>query len=683
MILHNGSRVHIVGGGPGGSFLAIHLIRQARQAGKRLSVVIIDKKMVDPPGRAACGLKACNFCAGVISPALYNQMAAAHLRLPEDVVCQDFSHIWIHGLWKNFPLKVPSGQRLVSIFRGMLPQGRGTLPYGLDAFLLSCAVKEGAEQMAGMAREVRYNPSGRPVLRIEQAGGETSELESDFVCIAAGVNAGVGDNMTADPLFASYARLNPSFRPPKTRPALIFELKPGRAYLKKYMNRELYLIIAGNRHLHLEHGALVPKGDYLTVSLVGKSIDTLSSSDEAGRVIRQFMSLPHVRSILPGLTPEKWPVCCMCLPRMATGLSQSPFADRIALAGDAFGARLYRDGLYSAFTQSCALAAAAVNQGVDKETLTRSLADMTRWLETDNRYCRTVFMIVQKMLKSEILSRMLYQSFASEMKFRQQKVWPLGKILWQIGSGLADYQQVFKNLHSRPVLFSLFTGVYKTIRNMLTEWFFGLKWGDTGRYPTVVLREKRDYIKQSIQAPLGIRLAASPQMERMYAIKIRASADAIFRELGKFGEASSRFLRLRFVDVKRTKGQPNRKGSVVRYALRLFPISMDICLIRAIENRSLLYEPQELFTKNGVLLFDIAPTKDGNNRLVIYTAFDFKTGRTIHGRLFFKALRRLFPDYAHDVVWNHAVCTIKALSESAAASVDQKQGLVRQAVHHG
>jgi proline racemase len=35
----------------------------------------------------------------------------------------------------------------------------------------------------------------------------------------------------------------------------------------------------------------------------------------------------------------------------------------------------------------------------------------------------------------------------------------------------------------------------KTIRNILTERFFGLSWEDTGRYPTVILKEKRDYFE--------------------------------------------------------------------------------------------------------------------------------------------------------------------------------------------
>ena len=207
----------------------------------------------------------------------------------------------------------------------------------------------------------------------------------------------------------------------------------------------------------------------------------------------------------------------------------------------------------------------------------------------------------------------------------------------------------------------------KTIRNMLTERIFGLSWEDTGRYPTVILKEKRDYFRKSI-AQLGITLDSSPEMERMYAIKIRAPAHMIFQELGKFGEIGARFLSLRFLDVARISGPANTEGAVVRYRLKLLPIAMDIMLAKSIPDRTLLYEPGELFSTNGKLIFDIAPTKDGNSRLVIYTAFDFKRGRTPVTRLFWKLFKRIFPDYAHDVVWNHAICCIKRDAEKRAAS---------------
>jgi hypothetical protein len=179
----------------------------------------------------------------------------------------------------------------------------------------------------------------------------------------------------------------------------------------------------------------------------------------------------------------------------------------------------------------------------------------------------------------------------------------------------------------------------------------------------VILHEKREFFKRSIAAPLGIELPSIPDMERMYAIKIRASRERIFDELGKFGETDARFLKLRFVDVERIAGRRNQEGAVVRYKLKKFPLAMRIRLVRTIPGRSLYYEPDELFAKNGKLIFDVAPTRDGNNRLVIYTAFDFKKGRGLVGKSFWMLFKSLFPDFAHDVVWNHAICCVKGEAE--------------------
>jgi hypothetical protein len=260
---------------------------------------------------------------------------------------------------------------------------------------------------------------------------------------------------------------------------------------------------------------------------------------------------------------------------------------------------------------------------------------------------------------SPLLSRAIYQAFATEMKFKEMERWPLGNVLKKIGIGTSDYDKVFRELFTTPVVRSILTGAYKTARNILTELLFGINWEEYGRYPTVIVMEKRDYFKQSIAANLGITLDAEPEMERMYAIKIRASASEIFEELGKFGDPMGKFLRLRFVDVQRISGLPNLVGSVVRYSLRALPVSMDIRLVQCIPQKTLLYEPADLFTEGGRLIFDVTPTMDGNHRLVIYTAFNFKSGRDIVGRSFWRLFKRLFPDYAHDVVWNHAICCIK------------------------
>ncbi len=670
MRLQNGSKIVVLGGGPAGALFAIHLLGQSRQAGIDITVTIIDKKAVQPSGTLPCKLRGCNYCAGIISPRLHNALEISGIPLPEKLICEEFSHIWIHGLWKNFPLKLPPGQRMYSLFRGSLPHDRQDRTTGFDGFLLNQARTRGAAVIAGEAIDIQYAPSKKPFVTVATESRKRTEIESDFLAIATGIPPFKDTIADENPVFRAFRRINPGFTPPRVRPALIFELKPGRAYLKKYMNQEIYFIVSGSKKLSLDHISLVPKGDYLTVAMVGDRIDRASFPEEIQKIIQEFLSLSHCQTILPHITPHNTPVACSCTPFMVTAPAKGAICDRMAFVGDALGSRLYRDGIYSAFFGAEALAKTIIHSGVDKKSLSDGYEHIINWLNTDSHYAKRVIGCVQTVLKSPFLSRILYQTFATEMKNKSREQRPLGQALLDLGSGGTDYAHVYKNLIRISVLLSILRGAVKTIRNMLTEWFFGLSWEDTDRYPTVILKEKRDYFKKTIAEPLGITLDSSPEMERMYAIKIRAPARIIFQELGKFGETGARFLRLRFLDVTRISGPPNTVGAVVRYRLKRLPIAMDIRLARSIPDRTLLYEPGEVFSQNGKLIFDIASTKDGNSRLVIYTAFDFKRGRTAATRLFWKLFKKIFPGYAHDVVWNHAICCIKRDAEKSVKKVN-------------
>lgn len=506
--------------------------------------------------------------------------------------------------------------------------------------------------------EVSYSDSGMPAVKTKLASGDVMSIPASFIAVAPGVNARAGRDYSESTLIRSIHSINPDFIPAKLRKTIVFELKASREVLEKNLNNEVYFVEYGSRKLPLEHIALVPKGDHLTVAAIGKYIDRAMLPKETLKIIKQIVKLPQLKRILPDI--EHFPVACACTPRMTVSVAKKPYAAKLALIGDAVGSRLYKDGLYSAYLTASRLAHIVMQKGSDKRTLAREYGKTVKWLSRDNRFGKVVFRLIGLTFSAPFLSRILYQTFATELKIRSKNKRPLGQVLWKIASGYSDYREILCDMFSIRALYSVFVGgLLMTLRNIFTEFVFGLKWGEYGRYPTVVLKEKRDYIKGSLSSALGMVLDGVPDFERMYAIKIKASKARIFDEFGKFGDERRTYMKLRFIEIARTSGLPNQLGSIIRYKLKFLPVSVDMELKGVVPGRVLYYEVSEKFADRGKLIFEIKPTKDGNNRLVIYTAFDFKKGKGAFKRMFWCFFRLFFPAFVHDVVWNHALCTVK------------------------
>ena len=175
----------------------------------------------------------------------------------------------------------------------------------------------------------------------------------------------------------------------------------------------------------------------------------------------------------------------------------------------------------------------------------------------------------------------------------------------------------------------------------------------------MVLKEKREALKGRLSLRLGMDLGATPDFERMYVIKIRGSEQEIMDELARFGHPDARFLDLRFVEVRRIRGESNQIGSVIRYRVPLAGFGAELRLTRRVGQETLLYQVDGRLADHGELIFNVAPARDGNSRLSIYAAFDYKKGHGFAGRVLWGVARLLFPGFVHDVVWNHALCTIK------------------------
>src|ERR1035437_7474224 len=93
--LQNDDRVAVVGGGPAGSFFAIHLLREARRLNRHLDVVIVEKRGPADLGSDDLQCKGCNFCAGLISPRLDKALGENGLVVPAEIIQGHIDYIWI------------------------------------------------------------------------------------------------------------------------------------------------------------------------------------------------------------------------------------------------------------------------------------------------------------------------------------------------------------------------------------------------------------------------------------------------------------------------------------------------------------------------------------------------------------------------------------------------------------
>jgi flavin-dependent dehydrogenase len=686
--------VVVVGGGPAGSFFALRLLRRARRSGRAIRVFILEKKteicFYQPEYH--CSWEGCNYCAGGISPRLADILSQEEIALPEEIVESRADEVVVHGDWKSVRLSVPAGRQMLSVFRGSRPRQRSGRYHNFDSYLLEQATAAGAQMITGEATGVRYTAEGRPSVLYRATGGPDAAgatpskvtatgqqtLEADLLVLAGGVNRTPGMDVAADPFFAELTTLIPGFRSPKVRPALIAEMQAhgGDPEALLAVHQEVHFCQYGSKDLLIEMSSLVPKHNWVTVVLLGKSIDRARPSEFLG-IMQQFVELPHIRRLLPpgvSLRPG-----CSCHPNMTIGAAAHPYGARLALVGDMAVSRLYKDGLYSAWTTATALADCVLDHGIDQNSLRRRYAPVVRAFDRDNRYGRVIFGLSRAVFSHPALSRVLYQAVLTERRTTRRERLRLAPILWQIASGDESYRRILAAmLHPASIRHILSGGLLVTLRNQATERLFGLDWTGIGRHQTGVSLEDRESKRTELFSILGLETPRrAPEMERVYTIRIRAGADAILRQLGKFGDPDREYLWPRFLSVRRETGEPNQPGTRVRYALGpgcggrhprrcLSLLSFTVILERNVPGRYLLYRIVDGFGRGGIFSFDIRPAKPGVNLLSIYVGFDFYRGSGLLDRAGPRLFRAFFPDFAHDVVWNHSLCKIRYLAEADA-----------------
>lgn len=411
MQLANGARVTIVGGGPAGSFTALNLLRFAALANLRLNIEIFEVRDFNRPGPEGC-----NKCAGILSSQLVHNLKKIGLEVPADLVQAKLDTYVLHIREGEICIHAPQGRPILSVYRGGGPRwGVQPLPHAFDGWLLEQAGLRGAVIHHERVRRVRPGPHPTVVLAHR-------EIETDLVIVATGIN-------TRTPLEPSWGYHSP--RVELMAQDEIFLPAP-------FSGSQVHVFFTPPRGLIF--GALVPKGLYASVSLLGHALPR--------NAIEIFLQGQHLQPAPPSRGKI---ALCGCSPFVAVSAAKGYFADRMVTVGDCAVTRLYKDGLGTAFVTAESAARTAVEMGVTKEDFAAAYRPTCQQIAADNRYGWLLFRIwvISRHLPSllEAWEQALVQEEHLPPEQQMQR-----HALWGLFTGDASYRQIFRTLTGTPAL---------------------------------------------------------------------------------------------------------------------------------------------------------------------------------------------------------------------------------------
>jgi hypothetical protein len=189
----------------------------------------------------------------------------------------------------------------------------------------------------------------------------------------------------------------------------------------------------------LDYGAIIPKGDYVTVCL-------LSSHQELHPdAMDVFLNSPAVRRTLP---PDfsRDHAACLCGPRINIHGSEQPYGDRIVFIGDCGVSRLYKDGIGAAYRSAKIAAGTAVFEGISADAFKKHYRPFCKKLERDNQIGKLLFKMAGMIQKKPFGQRAMVNMISSEQKGIVIKPHSLSMVLWDMLTGGAPYQEVLLHI---------------------------------------------------------------------------------------------------------------------------------------------------------------------------------------------------------------------------------------------
>jgi hypothetical protein len=377
------------------------------------------------------GPTGCNMCAGVISESLIQSLSIEGIDLPDTVVQRGIKSFVLHTDAHNVTMYAPFKEmRIATVYRGSGPKGAQENRWrSFDGYLLELAVSQGAKVIQERVTDINCDGE-RPQIQTDNSGVQIYDL----IVGAIGVNS---------PTIGLFEKLGKGYKRPNLRKTFNAEFNLGSDYITKELGHSMHVFLL-NIH-DLDFAALIPKGNYATMCLIGENINT------------QFVDSFIKRRIVHKYLADKESYAsadCSCAPNATLGDVVHPYGDRVVMIGDSGPARLNKDGIGSAYRTSKVAAVTALFRGISYIDFEKGYKPIYQNIRNDNRFGRILFAFIDLIKSKRFLINGVMQMTKNEQK-KQGKQRRMSYIMWDMFTGSAPYRDIFlRSLH--PLFISRF-----------------------------------------------------------------------------------------------------------------------------------------------------------------------------------------------------------------------------------
>ena len=435
--LHNGAKIGVIGGGPAGSFFSFFAFNLAKRMGITIGIDIYEIKDFTKTGPAGC-----NHCGGIVSESLIQMLTNEGIVLPQQIIRRGIESYTLHlEIGTTVIDNISPEHSIASIFRGSGPLGSTvTILQSFDGYLLDLCEKKGARIFREKVTDIEREPDG-----ISMIAGNTRR-KYDLIIGAVGLNPKT---------LKMFQKVIPDFIPPVTAKTYISEYYLGSETVTRHFGNSMHVFLLNLPGI--KFGALIPKGVYITLVLLGTDINK--------EIIDSFLSSEPVIACFPEGMELKNMIPCQCFPSINITNARNPYGDRVVLIGDSSSSKLFKNGIGAAYITGKAAANTVFSDGIGKANFRKSFQPTLTSLNVDNAIGKLIFWVSTLIQKSLFLKGVLFNMVLKEQAKERSKR-EMSSLLWDTFTGSAPYKNIFIRTLN-PILiatlsWNVFTGFVKS-----------------------------------------------------------------------------------------------------------------------------------------------------------------------------------------------------------------------------